>query len=122
VRRASRLVAALSIALALAVLLGAKFCYYRRVEPEAVRSQLIAAGIVGQSPTAAAATLRQLSLPRGSTLAVGTFDPAAKQLHAAIDDAARVGWYVWYASITLGFDDANRVDRVTVALAGDVNL
>ena len=119
-RRVSRLLAVLPIAIVL--LIGAKFCYYSRVEPEAVRAQLIAAGIVGQSPAAAAATLRQLSLPRGTTLTVGTFDPAAKQLHAAINNAARIGWYVWYASITLGFDDANRVDQVTVTLAGDVNL
>jgi hypothetical protein len=106
----------------LTVLLGVHSCFYNRLEPETVRSQLIAAGIMGQTLDSAVATLKQLKLPRGTRLGMGTFDPTTRELDVGIDDAVRFGWVVWYVRITLRFDADNRVDHVSAELAADINL
>jgi hypothetical protein len=111
--------AALVALAAIVALIVPTSCYYNRVDPESLQSQLIATGIVGSNPDEAASTLRRLVLPRGCDLVIGEFNAATKLLYASISNAQRRGWHVWRARVTISFDASDRVEGVSVDLTAD---
>lgn len=114
-----RLTVALVALAAIVAIVVPTSCYYSRVEPESLRSELISAGIMGSNPDEAANTLRRLVLPRGSDLLVGEFNATTKLLYASVSKAQRRGWHIWRARVKISFNASNRVDGVTVDLTAD---
>lgn len=110
------------LVLALAILASVvpKALYYERISSESLRSELLAAGIVGSGPEQAAGILRQLELPTGCELSVGDYNARTKQLYASVSNAQRRGWHVWRARVTLAFSsDSLTVQNVLVDLVAD---
>lgn len=95
------------------------FVYYDRIDPEAVESELMAEGIVGSTRAEAVDALNRLTIPAGSELSVGSFDPSTRTLFASISNAQRLLWQVWRVQVTVGFDSSERVESVSVNLTGD---
>src|SRR3712207_5586927 len=102
-------VAALIALAAITAIIVPTSCYYSRIEPQSLRSELIAAGIMGSDAEAAATKLRRLELPRGSALLVGEYNATTKLLYASVSNAQRRGWHVWRARVTLSFNGSDRV-------------
>jgi hypothetical protein len=111
--------AVLIVIAAIVVIVIPTSCYYSRVDEESLRSELLAAGILGSSPEEAANVLRRLEVPRGSDLTVGEFNATTRLLYASVSNAQRRGWLVWRARVTIAFDAGHRAEVVSVDLTAD---
>lgn len=102
-----------------ALLLLASYCFANRVDPTRLRAELLNAGVIGSDPQAAANAIASVRIPRGSVMTIGGFDPKTRTMYASVSNAARRGWLVWRARVTVSFDETQRASAVSVDLISE---
>ena len=100
-------------------LLLSNLVYYDRIDPEEFRAELIERGIIGSTPLEANAILSTISIPEGSEVVVGRFNPATGRAFASVSNAQRLAWNVWRVRVELIYNTSQRVDSVEVTLTAD---
>ena len=80
--------------------------------PEDVRRAILAAGIIGHTPSDVEMRLAQLTLARGNRLEVGSFDEKRLIIEASVRDANGRPDKKWILNVSVLFDSLHRARAV----------